>query len=246
MSQTFFEDTPEIGITDCCQLRSQGPSCALASAPATAARYYLVENKGRKGQTSSRQLNLLEDFEEAIDNDKRKFFSIKNGFVEFAKVLSIQSLNSFLNEKKGNRDHFLSKIRIGFHEGVEVVYSNRSLHRHPQKDHLVSLALCSAVYCDESVDGWHPFAQLVLDAMYEATLWAAVINASKTGCKKVFLTFLGGGAFGNDMKWITAAMHRACWHEDLRSADLEVVVVHFREINARVVKQLGTEKSEEY
>jgi len=49
----------------------------------------------------------------------------------------------------------------------------------------------------------------VLQAAYEATMWAAVLNARRGASKVVLLTRLGGGAFGNDDKWIYAAMRRA-------------------------------------
>jgi hypothetical protein len=49
----------------------------------------------------------------------------------------------------------------------------------------------------------------VPDDAYEATLWAAVINARHSGSNVLFLTRLGGGAFGNETEWIHGAMRRA-------------------------------------
>jgi hypothetical protein len=49
----------------------------------------------------------------------------------------------------------------------------------------------------------------VLERAYEATLWAAVINAHNTGSRVLLLTRLGGGAFGNEPPWIHHAMRRA-------------------------------------
>jgi O-acetyl-ADP-ribose deacetylase (regulator of RNase III) len=55
---------------------------------------------------------------------------------------------------------------------------------------------------------------MVLEASYEATLWSAVIHALKhkndPRARKVFLTALGGGVFGNDMDWIANAIDKAC------------------------------------
>jgi hypothetical protein len=48
-----------------------------------------------------------------------------------------------------------------------------------------------------------------LEAAYEATLWAAVLNAQRGAPNIVFLTLLGRGAFGNPSSWIYAAMRRA-------------------------------------
>jgi hypothetical protein len=56
---------------------------------------------------------------------------------------------------------------------------------------------------------WARFAVLVLEGAYEATVWAAVINAHRSGSNVVFLTRLGGGAFGNEPEWIHQAMRRA-------------------------------------
>jgi hypothetical protein len=50
---------------------------------------------------------------------------------------------------------------------------------------------------------------LVLEAAYEATMWATVLNAQRGASNVVFLTLLGGGAFGNQHSWIDAAMRRA-------------------------------------
>jgi len=52
-------------------------------------------------------------------------------------------------------------------------------------------------------------ATLILEATYEATLWAAVLNAAESSCDTLYLTRVGGGAFGNDDDWIDAAMRRA-------------------------------------
>ena len=44
---------------------------------------------------------------------------------------------------------------------------------------------------------------------HESTLWAAVVNAHRTASNVVYLTCLGGGAFGNEPHWIRAAIRRA-------------------------------------
>ena len=89
----------------------------------------------------------------------------------------------------------------------------------------VSQAFCSALSCgyaSGSLASWQPMATLVLDAAYEATLLAAIA----TSTKRVWLTLLGAGAFGNDITWIenaiTRAVARASGH------DLEVIVAHYR------------------
>ena len=56
---------------------------------------------------------------------------------------------------------------------------------------------------------WEPIARLVLEAAYEATLLAGILNARRGMSNRVLLTRLGGGAFGNDPIWIDAAIERA-------------------------------------
>ena len=103
----------------------------------------------------------------------------------------------------------------------------------------VSQAFCSALpvaYSQVPAAVWHPFAVLVLEAAYEATLISAVLNAQRGRSNIVFLTQLGGGAFGNDASWIEAAMRRA-----LRSAadwGLIVKLVSFGEPPPRLRKLL--------
>jgi hypothetical protein len=63
-------------------------------------------------------------------------------------------------------------------------------------------------YSSHSSGLWENFARLVLDASYEATICTAILNSQATGNNRVFLTLLGGGAFGNATEWITAGIKR--------------------------------------
>ena len=72
---------------------------------------------------------------------------------------------------------------------------------------------CSVAYADGSKAAWAPFASLVLEGSYEATMWAALEAAvrhnGQQGSRRVFLTLLGGGVFGNSISWIAHAMRLA-------------------------------------
>jgi hypothetical protein len=74
------------------------------------------------------------------------------------------------------------------------------------------------------IDSWEPLAQLVLDAAYEATLYAAVLHAwpDEEGRKTVVLTALGGGVFGNRQQWIAEAVVRAI--AKFKGEGLDVVI----------------------
>jgi hypothetical protein len=56
---------------------------------------------------------------------------------------------------------------------------------------------------------WERFASLVLEAAYEATLLAALECPRRGGRPRVYLTLLGGGAFGRQREWILRAIRRA-------------------------------------
>jgi hypothetical protein len=70
---------------------------------------------------------------------------------------------------------------------------------------------------------WQPFASLVLDAAYEATLLAAVLNKQRGMSNVVLLTHLGGGAFGNEDAWIDAAIRRALTTMSRFELDVKIV-----------------------
>ena len=67
----------------------------------------------------------------------------------------------------------------------------------------------------------------MLRGAYEATLAVAACKAQSVGGErvKVFLTALGGGAFGNRDEWISDAMNAAL--ETHRDAPLDVYLVHY-------------------
>jgi nicotinic acid phosphoribosyltransferase len=85
---------------------------------------------------------------------------------------------------------------------------------------------------------WEKFACFVLQAAYEATMWAAVLNAKRGASNVVFLTFLGGGAFGNKDAWIHAAMRRAL--KIVANFDLDVRLVSYG-APSRAILQIADE-----
>jgi hypothetical protein len=100
----------------------------------------------------------------------------------------------------------------------------------PGASHRVSQAYCSALpvaYGRQPKQQWTEFARLVLEAAYESTICAAIINASETGSYKLFLTMIGGGVFGNDDNWIIAAIERAIRQYEHQNHELDVAIVSY-------------------
>jgi len=95
--------------------------------------------------------------------------------------------------------------------------------------HRVSQTYCSALPVSynriQRSAKWTRFATLVLEASYEATLLSAVLNMQEHGSPLVYLTRVGGGAFGNDGRWIAAAIKRALALG--RDAGLDVRIVSY-------------------
>jgi hypothetical protein len=122
----------------------------------------------------------------------------------------------------GERSTLRDLLRIGVHWRVEVTES-------AEPGRSVSQAFCSALpvsYTDIPAERWTAFATLVLEGAYEATLWAAVLNAAKSTSNVIYLTELGGGAFGNRISWIHGAMRRGL--EIVRGLALDVRLVSYR------------------
>ena len=103
-------------------------------------------------------------------------------------------------------DELRGQLAIGLHQYIEVTEAGAPV------GHLVSQAFCSALpvaYTLLPSTIWEPFAALILEAAYEATLLAGAVQAANGGSNIVLLTLLGGGAFGNSQTWIFAAIRRA-------------------------------------
>lgn len=222
--------TPEEGIAGYAYDSTQGPSCAMAAAPATLYRNYFVPVGQQSGQTSNCQIDCLRDVGAALGNEDGRFWRMSNGYA-LCKPEGLTAINEQLNRLDPNElDSLRIQLRIGIHSEVQVT------HRDAPEGQTVSQAYCSALpvgYSQSAAANWTGFAQLVLNAAYEATLAAAVINAAKTGSNKVLLTRIGGGVFGNDLQWIHSAMERA--FGQFESVNLEVLIVSYNHIDPELV-----------
>lgn len=203
--------TPEHGVTIYQHDRTQGPACAIAAGAATIYRNYFAPVGGSDGQTTARQFNGLADLGDALSKALNKpvkaLWSMQNGYALCTRT-GLDAIAEHLATLQPEQvDILRGKLRIGIHRDVEVTDA-AGKHRP-----VVSQAFCSALPVDynRSVPrpDWEAFGSLVLQAAYEATMTAAVLNAQRGVSNVVLLTELGGGAFGNDSAWIHAAMRRA-------------------------------------
>ena len=227
------EVVPEDGVTGYVHDHTQGPACALAAAAATVYRNYLVPVAGLPGQTADRQLDNLDALQARLGRaqDGGRCFEVRNGYT-FSTEGQLRELRSAL--ERHDRKTLLGAVKIGLQRGVQVTFAERFVE--PASATHVSQAFCSALSCGYArapLDLWEPLATLVLDAAYEATLLAAVVDtAESAGSGKVWLTFLGGGVFQNDPDWIAAAIGRALMR--CADVDLDVRIAHYRALDERM------------
>lgn len=210
--------TPEAGVTGYQNDPTQGPACAVASGAGTILRNYFANVNGQVGQSATNQIDCLADIAAHLYPTGDPAWTMSNGYAMFDEQGLAQLNERLAAMPEADLDEIRSRLRIGVHRNVEVTTASTG--------HTVTQAYCSALpvaYNRLPKASFEPFARLVLEASYEATLRAAALNAAQTGYHAVFLTMLGGGVFGNDSAWIIDAIERACTL--LSNVPLDVAVV---------------------
>ena len=219
--------TPEMGIGIYENDHTQGPACAIAAGAGTIYRNYFAIVNGQMGQTAENQIDCLADLGSALGNDGDRLWKMRNGYA-LATESGLAEISQRLEASSGVQlEELRGRLRIGIQWNTQVTLAKCR--------HLVSQAYCSAVpvaYSRLAPALWEPFARLILEALYEATLCAAVLNAQASGVGTVYLTAVGGGAFGNPSEWILAALERALNLH--RKSALDVRIVSFRAPNPAI------------
>jgi hypothetical protein len=227
LEMTSYTVTPEDGVTRYRNDHTQGPACAIAAGAATIYRNYFAPVDGGYGQTATRQLNGLADvgiaLAGALNQPVDALWKMQNGYA-LCTPAGLDAVAKYLGSLRGEQlDILRGKLRIGIHSDVEVTDATSE----PRP--FVSQAFCSALpvaYTRVASSHWEAFATIVLEAAYEATMWAAALNARRGKSNIVLLTFLGGGAFGNEDRWIHAAIRRAL--KLMSGLNLDVRLVSYR------------------
>ncbi len=214
--------TPAMGITGYADDLTQGPACAMACGAGTIWRNYFTTLSGGVGQTEV-QIDTLADLGQALGNLQVAQWSMRNGYA-LPTPAGLEAVSTrIFHADAAERDRLCGLLRVGLQADCDVTlgHSGGSGQR-------VSQVYCSALpvaYSALAAADWEPFARLVLDAAYEATLRIAARVARDSGSRRVFLTLLGGGAFGNRREWIVDAIARAM--TVVPGAGLDVVLVSY-------------------
>jgi hypothetical protein len=222
--------TPEDGVGIYQHDHTQGPACAFAAGAGTIYRNYFANVNGQIGQSAANQIDCLADIGAALGNSENHLWEMRNGYALATHDGLVQISDRLRSSSEDELDELRQLLRIGIQWNTQVTLDNST--------HLVSQVYCSALpvaYSRHSSELWAEFAQLVLEASYEATICTAILNSLENGNNRVFLTLLGGGAFGNETSWIIGAIERALnlyW-----DACLDVRIVSYGSSNP-YIKQL--------
>ncbi len=229
------EVTPEAGIDRYEHDHTQGPACAIACGAGTIYRNYFVPVGDQIGQTTDRQINCLDRLEKHLSHMGQPPWTMTNGYALITRD-QLDRINQHLRSLDDpQRELLKGELRIGLQWQTEVTL--------PGAGHLVSQAYCSALpvaYTDVPAREWEPFARLILEATYEATLQAALLNYERNGSEKVYLTLVGGGVFGNEMHWIIESLEKAL--RLFACSPLDVQIVSYGQPNPwvqQLVRGLG-------
>lgn len=145
---------------------------------------------------------------------------MKNGYALANEQGLLEITNKINLATESELDDLRRLLKIGIQWNTEITLNNSK--------HTVTQAYCSALpvaYSQPSTELWEAFAQLVLEASYEATICAGILNFLETGNNKVYLTLVGGGVFGNEKTWITNAIQRAL--NIYKNVELDVIIVSY-------------------
>lgn len=209
---------------------TQGPACAIAAGAGTIYRNYFAPVAGQSGQREDRQIDCLSDIGDALANRAGELWQMRNGYC-LTTDLGLSKVNDRLSAMNPTEiDELRGRLRIGVHWDTEVTDEGAGQR--------VSQAYCSALPVSynriRNAANWARFASLVLEATYEATLLSAMLNMEQHGSRVVYLTRVGGGAFGNDPRWIDAAIRRGL--DTCPDAGLDVRVVSFSSPDPQILQ----------
>ncbi len=223
--------TPEQGISRYEFDNTQGPACAISCGAGTIYRNYFVNIKDQIGQTEHNQIDCLELIAKELNNEVLNLWTMKNGYALLNQngLLSInKTIKNFTSEE---RENLKEKLKTGIQWNTEVTLSKTR--------HKVSQIYCSALpvaYSQIDSYYWEPFARLILEALYESTLYTGVLNMEKNNSNTIYLTLVGGGAFGNEEDWILESLEKVLLK--FKNVPLNIKIVSHRKSNPDLIKSI--------
>lgn len=237
--------TPNSGITSYeCDCTQQGPLCAMACAPGTVYRNYFVNEYGQGGK-KGKQIDCLKEMGSILGNHDDKYWTMKNGYAIPSKSESLRELA--LKIYRRATKNAMSKLKVGVHWETEVAVEESACSQSSTpNNHRVTQVYSSAIPInyDATMDkkrDFHAIGTLILKAAYEATFAVAAIKSLETNKRvDLYLTKIGGGAFGNPSRWIVDAI-QSCLVK-FEDFPLNVHLVHYGALEQTYVQYLKGSK----
>lgn len=224
--------TPEKGVGIYENDYTQGPACAIACGAGTIYRNYFAAVQGNIEQTAFTQIDCLCEIGKLLNNEKLNLWKMANGYALLNQEGLLNINKQIAQLSYSERETLKGALKIGLQWNTEVTLGSNK--------QLVSQAYCSALpvaYSNLESYYFESFARVILEATYEATFHAALINLENTGSKKLFLTLVGGGAFGNEMHWIIESLQQTI--ALFKNYPLQVNIVSYGNSNEHVVKMIN-------
>lgn len=223
--------TPEDGVGIYQNDFTQGPACSIAAGAGTIFRNYFVPLSGQIGQSSTLQIDCLQDlnsfFTSKLNILPQQLWEMKNGYC-FPTKPGLLKVNHLLSTADQTTWTELAKlVRVGVQSNTQVTLNGC--------EHRVSQVFCSGLpiaYSRLPISMFHLFSRLILQAAYEATFLVAIEKYRQTNNKKLFLTLIGGGVFGNKIEWILDAIEHSI--EKYQQHELDVKIVSYGASNPAV------------
>ncbi len=227
---------PEYGVGIYESDHTQGPACAIACGAGTVYRNYFVEVNGEIGQSRNNQIDCLEVIETYFQNDEVSLWTMKNGYCLATAEGLLHIDNIMKNLDNAEYEDLKGMLKVGIQNNAEVTAFPGNMR--------VSQVYCSGVpvaYSGRSASSWEKFGRIVLEATYEATFLTAVRKIKTDGNRKLFLTLVGGGVFGNPDNWLyDAIMYNL---KKFENSGLDIIFVSYGASNALVQKMIRNYKS---
>jgi hypothetical protein len=194
---------------------TQGPRASISAFPATLVRHYAAPDgaAGRFVQTSARQLDLLADALPAAVG------RVESGYLQTSRITDMEGA---ANALEAGFEH----IAVGVHNEAQVVLGHGwygAVEGAPRIAQVFTSTLAAGGYGRGEAFGGavERICRQLLRAAYLGTLLAAL----SVGKRRVVLTMIGGGVFGNPHKLICEC---ALWAvqevERMGRGELEVVL----------------------
>jgi hypothetical protein len=209
---------------------TQGPRASISAFPGTLVRHYAAPapDGGRFAQTTEgRQVELLADVADP------GLAVVRSGYLRAPDIADPVAFARVLEDR-------FEAIRIGVHDGVEVVLGHDwegAVEGAPHKTiaQVLTSTIAAGMYgdLDEADRAFVTICRQLQRAAYLGTLLAA----ATLGKERVALTLIGGGVFANPIELIwdailwAADQTRPLLHRDL------VVVVNGRDLGAQIPPQ---------